>query len=83
MAPSIEYAERVAQEVQAVFPEAVTAAPGGYLQFDMHPVKVALVNAVKELKTQNERLARDNEALRLRLERLEKQLGLAAPTAGR
>jgi len=46
----------IAQEVQEVFPEAVNEGPDGYLDFNMHPVNVALVNAVKELKAENEAL---------------------------
>jgi len=46
----------IAQEVQEVFPEAVSEGPDGYLDFNMHPVNVALVNAVKELKAENEAL---------------------------
>lgn len=51
-----EYIGFVAQEVQEVFPEAVSEGPDGYLDFNMHPVSVALVNAVKELKAENEAL---------------------------
>jgi len=39
-----------------VFPEAVSEGPEGYLDFNMHPVNVALVNAVKELRAENEAL---------------------------
>ncbi len=43
----------IAQEVQTVFPEAVTTLSDGYLSLNLHPVNVALVNAVKELKNEN------------------------------
>jgi hypothetical protein len=39
----------VAQEVAEVFPECVTEGKDGYLDFNMHAVNVAMVNAVKEL----------------------------------
>ncbi len=39
----------VAQEVRAVMPECVTEGEDGYLDFNMHPVNVALVNAVQQL----------------------------------
>jgi hypothetical protein len=39
----------VAQEVRAVMPECVTEGDDGYLDFNMHPVNVALVNAVQQL----------------------------------
>jgi hypothetical protein len=51
-----EQAGFVAQEVMIIFPEAVTEAEDGYLDFNMHHVNVALVNAVKELKAENDLL---------------------------
>jgi hypothetical protein len=39
----------VAQEVAEVFPECVTEGKDGYLDFNMHAVNVAMVNAIKEL----------------------------------
>ncbi|MBU0577618.1 tail fiber domain-containing protein [Patescibacteria group bacterium] len=38
----------IAQEVQIPFPEAVDEDEDGYLDFDMHAVNVALVNAIKD-----------------------------------
>ncbi len=38
-----------AQEVQKIFPEAVGVDADGYLNFDMHAILVAYVNAIKEL----------------------------------
>jgi hypothetical protein len=61
----------VAQEVQKVFPEAVHETKDGYLGFNMHPVNVALVNAVKELKAENDRLRAENEQINARLSRIE------------
>jgi hypothetical protein len=55
----------VAQEVRQIFPEAVTEATDGYLDFNMHAINVALVNAVKELKS-------ENDELKARLTKLEK-----------
>jgi hypothetical protein len=55
----------VAQDVQKVFPEAVTEAEDGYLDFNMHAINVALVNAIKELKA-------ENDVLNERLVKLEK-----------
>lgn len=48
----IEYTGFIAQEVQNIFPEAVSASKDGYLNFDMHVINVALVNAVKEQQLQ-------------------------------
>jgi len=53
----------VAQEVREVFPEAVKECRDGYLDFNMHAVNVALVNAVKQLKAENDRLSLQNAAL--------------------
>lgn len=49
----IEQVGFVAQEVQKVFPEAVSEAEDGYLDFNIHAINVALVNAIKELKAEN------------------------------
>ena len=59
----------VAQEVQELFPEAVNEGPDGYLDFNMHPVNVALVNAVKELKA-------ENDALRQEIQQIKAALGI-------
>jgi len=50
----------IAQEVQEVFPEAVSEGPDGYLDFNMHPINVAVVNAIKELKAENDALRNEN-----------------------
>jgi endosialidase-like protein len=39
----------VAQEVQEVFPEAVTEGDDGYLDMNVHAINVAMVNAMKEM----------------------------------
>lgn len=57
----------IAQEVQEVFPEAVSKGPDGYLDFNMHPVNVALVNAVKELKAENEALREEIRVIKAAL----------------
>ena len=44
----------IAQEVQKVIPDAVIEAQDGYLEFNIHPINVALVNAVKELKAEKD-----------------------------
>jgi len=61
----------VAQEVQKVFPEAINMHSDGYLDFNIHSVNVALVNAVKELKI-------ENDLLKERLEKLEQLVGESA-----
>jgi len=64
----------VAQEVQTIFPEAVSENSSGYLDFNMHPVNVALVNAVKELKAENDKLKTTLNELLERMANMEAQL---------
>ncbi|MBD3373608.1 hypothetical protein GF406_01110 [candidate division KSB1 bacterium] len=59
----IEYVGFIAQEVQKIFPEAVSAGKDGYLNFDMHVVNVALLNAIKEQQTQIQDLKAENARL--------------------
>ena len=69
-----DYTGLIAQEVQKVFPEAISQGKDGYLQFDMHPVNVAMINAFRELKTENDSLKTDNRELQTRIESLESRL---------
>jgi hypothetical protein len=64
---SPEYVGFVAQDVQTVFPEAIQRGTNGYLEFDMHSLNVAVINALKELKA-------ENELLKARLEKMEKKM---------
>lgn len=52
--PEPEYVGFIAQQAQAVFPEAVTEGADGYLDFNMHAVNVAMVNAIQTLREQNQ-----------------------------
>lgn len=45
-----------AQEVQKVFPEAVTEEKDGYLSLNIHPILISYVNAIKEQQQQIEEL---------------------------
>ncbi|MBW6534205.1 MAG: tail fiber domain-containing protein [Mariniphaga sp.] len=74
----VEQVGFVAQEVQKIFPEAVSEAEDGYLDFNIHAINIALVNAIKELNAENDRLISENEQFKSvnreilnRLERLE------------
>ena len=71
-----EYVGFIAQEVKEVFPEAVSEGPDGYLDFNMHPVNVAVVNAIKELKDENDNLKAENDMLRKKIEKIEALLGI-------
>ena len=51
---NINYTGLIAQEVREVFPEAVSEDVSGYLQLDIHPINMALINAVKDLSKQNQ-----------------------------
>ena len=64
----------VAQEVQKAFPEAVTIGEDGYLDFNIHAINVALVNAVKELKIENDRLQTENSELKATSEKNEARM---------
>ena len=66
----------VAQEVQTVFPEAVNVGEDGLLDFNMHPINVALINAIKELKAENDRLKAENEKINERLGNIEALLSI-------
>ena len=50
--PEPEYVGFIAQQAQAVFPEAVSEGADGYLDFNMHAVNVAMVNAIQTLGEQ-------------------------------
>jgi cell division protein FtsB len=56
--------------------EAISEGEDGYLDFNMHPVNVAVVNSIKELKAENEALKTENRALRQDIEQIKAVLGL-------
>jgi len=72
--PAPEYVGFIAQEVQPFFPEAVSVGADGYLDFNMHAVTVAMVNALQTLREQNlalhQRLLTQEERLQALEERL-------------
>ena len=76
-----EYVGFIAQEVQKVFPETITETPGGYLEFDIHAVNVAFVNAIKELnakvydlQVENNRVKAENKGLKTEIQKLNSRL---------
>ena len=85
MNAGIEQVGFVAQDVQKIFPEAVSEAVDGYLDLNIHAINIALVNAIQELKAEVERLEAENNQLRqtdsqlnARLENLERAIATMA-----
>eukprot|EP01029_Cantina_marsupialis_P010377 TRINITY_DN2364_c0_g1_i3.p1 TRINITY_DN2364_c0_g1~~TRINITY_DN2364_c0_g1_i3.p1 ORF type:complete len:1659 (+),score=294.90 TRINITY_DN2364_c0_g1_i3:313-5289(+) len=71
----------IAQEVQHIFPEAVTTDNNGYLKLDVHPINMAVYNAIRELnekvktlEEENKRLRKDSERIKILEEKLEQLL---------
>lgn len=61
--PKVENVGFIAQAVQTVFPEAVSIRKDGYLDFDMHSINVAKINAVKELHARQQALKSEQQDL--------------------
>jgi len=64
----------IAQEVEKVFPEWVQENEAGYKTIRMDELNVVLVEAVKELKAENDALKAQNKSILDRVEALEKRL---------
>lgn len=69
-----EYVGFSAQAVKAVIPEAVRESSQGYLQLHADPILWAMLNAVKDLKVENDDLRTHNAELERRLAALEAAL---------
>lgn len=65
-----EFAGFIAQEVQPLFPDAVGTDADGFLNFNIHPILIASVNAIKELNAKNQSLEEENQQLKQQLELL-------------
>ena len=63
-----EFPGFIAQEVQPIFPDAIGTDEDGFLNFNIHPILIASINAFKELNQKNEQLQLENEALKTQLE---------------
>lgn len=63
-----EFPGFIAQEVQPIFPDAVGTDEDGFLNFNIHPILIASINAFKELNQKNEQLQLENETLKTQLE---------------
>jgi hypothetical protein len=80
----------IAQEVQKVFPEVVTEGEDGILSVAYDKLVAPIIEAIKSLNTRtratDERVSRleaENAALKARLERLEKTMGLERSPASK
>lgn len=62
-----EFPGFIAQEVQPLFPDAVGTDDDGFLNFNIHPILIASVNAFKELDAKNKQLTIENDALKSEL----------------
>lgn len=69
-----EFAGFIAQEVQPLFPDAVGTDADGFFNFNIHPILIASVNAIKELNAKNESLQTENESLKTELNQQKKVL---------
>ena len=61
----------IAQEVEKIFPEVVSTGDDGYKSISYGSLTAALVEAVKELKTEVDELKEENSRLKEELKRLE------------
>ena len=64
----------VAQEVARIFPEAVDTAANGYLGLNIHPILIAYLNAIQELKAENDSLRATLQQMQERMTALEQSL---------
>ena len=73
----------IAQEVQPIFPEAVSVESDGWLDFNIHSINVAMVNAVQELNNGQEAIIAERQELLTRHDELTaKLLALKEETHG-
>lgn len=64
----------IAQEVQPIFPDAVGTDADGFLNFNIHPILIAQVNAIKELNIKNSQLEVEKEELKLKIKKHEQKM---------
>ncbi len=67
-----EFSGFIAQEVQPLFPDAVQVDEDGFLNFNMHSILVASINAIKELHVKTEALEQNHSEI----EELKQQVAL-------
>lgn len=66
-----EFVGLIAQDVQPHFPEAVRKEKDGYYRLDTTPISFAVINAIKELKAENEQHRKTNVQLQAENNRLQ------------
>ena len=64
----------IAQDLQKVFPNAVKKGVDGFLTIRMEDMFYAVINAIKELDSRVTRLEKENQELKVRIERLEAKI---------
>jgi hypothetical protein len=74
--PSETHFGFVAQEVQKIFPGAVEEGDEGYLRLDPTIISVAMVNAIQDLKAENDALKTELASLKSQQDDLGKQVEL-------
>lgn len=77
-----KHAGYIAQDVQKIFPGAVAESEEGFLRLDPTIINVAMVNAIQELKTENDVLKTELAELKAGQEDLAKQVALLNKAAG-
>jgi len=68
----------IAQEVQKIFPEAVSKDENGYLKLDTTSINFAMINAIKELNNEDDEIQAEQEDMKQTLETLEKTYAVLA-----
>lgn len=71
-----DYTGLIAQEVQEIFPEAVSDGKDGFLTLNMQAVNMAVFNAIIELKERNDLLQEQNKMILVKNKELEKRIEL-------
>lgn len=68
-----------AQDVQKLFPEAVSTDEDGYLSLNIHPILIAAINAIKELNMQKGDVSDKNETItkmQLQIDKQQQQIDM-------